>query len=64
MHPSRSICSDLGSINVLAERDKANRAVRSPLGTLPGNGYPGRQPGTTGTALVTGYHGQRAEAGR
>jgi hypothetical protein len=62
MHLSRSTCSDLNSINVPARQAKASRAVCDALSALSGNGYPGQQPGAAG--LVTGYHGQRAEAGR
>jgi hypothetical protein len=58
MHASCSTCSDLSSINVPAGRAKATCAVRD----LSGSGSPGQQSGTAG--LVTGYHGQRAEAGR
>jgi hypothetical protein len=61
MHAPRSAYSDVGSINVPTEQAKL---TRDPLIALYQSRYPDQQPGTTGTGLVTGYHGQRAEAGR
>ena len=62
MHVTRLTRSDLRSINVPTEQAKLIRATRDPLGAPPGSGYPGQQSCATG--VVTGYHGQRAEAGR
>jgi hypothetical protein len=64
MHATCSTHSDLCSINISAGHAKATRAARDPLGALSGNGNPCQQPGTTGTGLVSSYHGQWAEAGR
>jgi hypothetical protein len=64
MHGTRSAFSDMGSINVSTEQAKLIRATRDPLIARYQSGYLDQQPATTGTGLVSSYHGQRAEAGR